>query len=684
MKPLRLALSGLNSFIEEQVVDFETLSAGGLFGIAGKTGSGKTTVLDAMILSLYGKIPGRGQRNADFINLKSTETRVSFLFEIVCRGERKRYLIERRFARRKNGDVKQDATLSDATDGGAPTALEQDPRAADARLLEIVGLKVEDFCQCIVLQQGEFARFLNQNPTDRINAIGRIFSLDEYGEKLSERVRKRSAAVELDLARLTGEKARTGAVTAETLAALEKEIEGAGRALELKSAERAAFAAQAETLKAQADKCAEYLKKSAELADLRGKYKRFGDDIKECGEKIGAAEARKAALSKRNMERNAALMAEQTALFAAQARAELARGRAAEERERLNRENMAAALAADLRAGDPCPVCGGPARGPVFSAAGTIGADMEAVRRALREADSAIADCKKRDASIRGEVAALINDASAALIDAEIARLTERRAAASAEYEHMRGEGKQLAAQTEALKADLPEGAEPAALKAAAAAAAAGERAAYNEEGALRDRKARSEAALDERRRAFAALREIDKALRAKTAESDLIKRLQSALMGRALMGYVAEEQIYDFTDAASQRLSRLTGGRFNLEYDGEFVVIDNMSGGRRRGVSTLSGGETFLVSLSLALAISENLAAGGDRLMEFFFLDEGFGTLDNDLIETVMDSFERLRHDRLTIGLISHRAELMQRIASKITVVNASEFEGSKIENGG
>ena len=65
---------------------------------------------------------------------------------------------------------------------------------------------------------------------------------------------------------------------------------------------------------------------------------------------------------------------------------------------------------------------------------------------------------------------------------------------------------------------------------------------------------------------------------------------------------------------------------------------------------------------------------------MEFFFLDEGFGTLDENLIEIVLDSLEKLRNKNFSIGLISHLAEMKSRIDSKITVIPADEIHGSRV----
>ena len=98
------------------------------------------------------------------------------------------------------------------------------------------------------------------------------------------------------------------------------------------------------------------------------------------------------------------------------------------------------------------------------------------------------------------------------------------------------------------------------------------------------------------------------------------------------------------------------------------------------RGVYTLSGGETFLVSLSLALALGAEICAKSLRPIEFFFLDEGFGTLDAHLVDTVMDSLEKLRGEHFSIGIISHVEELKHRIDRKLSVVKATEKHGSQI----
>lgn len=174
--------------------------------------------------------------------------------------------------------------------------------------------------------------------------------------------------------------------------------------------------------------------------------------------------------------------------------------------------------------------------------------------------------------------------------------------------------------------------------------------------------------------------RTFEKELRESEKEKALCERLKKLLEGNKFMEFVAEEYLTSVAVNASGRLLSLTNGQYFLRYDGGFFVGDNLHGGSLRGVNTLSGGETFLVSLSLALALSQEICARSMRSSEFFFLDEGFGTLDSKLVDTVMDSLEKLRGDRFSVGIISHVEELKHRINRKLTVKKATEKHGSQI----
>ena len=146
-------------------------------------------------------------------------------------------------------------------------------------------------------------------------------------------------------------------------------------------------------------------------------------------------------------------------------------------------------------------------------------------------------------------------------------------------------------------------------------------------------------------------------------------------------MEFIAEVYLKDIAREAERRVLSLTSGRYGLIYNERgFYVTDNLSGGKTRPALSLSGGETFLVSLSLALALSSQISRRAMKTLEFFFLDEGFGTLDDDLIDAVTASLENLRKSNLTVGLITHVAELKNRIGAKIEVTGATALHGTLI----
>ena len=155
------------------------------------------------------------------------------------------------------------------------------------------------------------------------------------------------------------------------------------------------------------------------------------------------------------------------------------------------------------------------------------------------------------------------------------------------------------------------------------------------------------------------------------------IDQLMALLRGKKFVDFVAKSQLQHIARGASIRLKDITRGRYALELDGEgnFIVRDDFNGGARRPTHTLSGGETFVTSLSLALALSSRIQMGKASL-DFFFLDEGFGTLDADLLDVVISSLEQLRSDSMCVGLISHVEELKQRLPRKLIVSPAISGE--------
>ncbi len=190
MKPVYLAFSGLNSFSEQAEIDFSALLAGGIFGIFGDTGSGKSTILDSIHFALYGEVDRVPQSFNDCINLNSDGVSVTFDFAIVYQGERKVFRVKRE-RKRKAGSAK--AWLYEKTDDGTWLALAEGVNDVDARVKTIVGLSFDDFKTCIALPQGDFDTLVHSKLSERVKLMARLFNLETYGEPLAKAVNAKHA-----------------------------------------------------------------------------------------------------------------------------------------------------------------------------------------------------------------------------------------------------------------------------------------------------------------------------------------------------------------------------------------------------------------------------------------------------------------------------------------------------------
>lgn len=233
MRPIKLEIEGIQSFTSKEVVDFERISKNGIFGIFGETGSGKSTILDCIILSLYGKIT-RSKVNSDFINLKMDSARVLFVFSISDGSKIRKFEVERNFKRSKKNrrDVDQLAEVREHLSLGKRQVAEG-KFAVDKYLTQILGMSDQEFLKCIVLPQGEFAGFLKAKPAERMEIIGNIFDLNKYGQEFWEKLSKRRELVDREVEFLRGKYASTDPTSSAEIENLESELEKTRNELKL-------------------------------------------------------------------------------------------------------------------------------------------------------------------------------------------------------------------------------------------------------------------------------------------------------------------------------------------------------------------------------------------------------------------------------------------------------------------
>ena len=157
----------------------------------------------------------------------------------------------------------------------------------------------------------------------------------------------------------------------------------------------------------------------------------------------------------------------------------------------------------------------------------------------------------------------------------------------------------------------------------------------------------------------------------AKRAEN--LRILKNLFKGSGFVNYVSSVFLHNLCNAANERFNQLTRQQLRLEVNekNEFEVRDFLNDGRIRSVKTLSGGQIFQASLSLALALAESVQQQRKNQQNFFFLDEGFGSLDREALQIVFDTLKSLRKENRIVGIISHVEELQQEIDMYVRVTN-------------
>ena len=154
------------------------------------------------------------------------------------------------------------------------------------------------------------------------------------------------------------------------------------------------------------------------------------------------------------------------------------------------------------------------------------------------------------------------------------------------------------------------------------------------------------------------------------------IRTLKSLFKASGFVDYISSIYLQNLCNAANDRFFQLTRQKLSLEItaDNNFQVRDFMNGGKVRSVKTLSGGQTFQASLSLALALADNIQKITRSNQNFFFLDEGFGSLDAASLNIVFDTLKSLRKENRIVGVISHVEEMQQEIEVHLRVENQEE----------
>lgn len=296
MKPLRLELQAFGPYGDRQVIDFEKLAQKGMFLIKGPTGSGKTTIFDAMTFALYGGSSGDDSRNKfgrnDLEEWRcnqaegSTPTEVCFTFSV----QNRRYQFTRRLVpKRKN--LSPEYAAGELDEGGVLIPFFENPKKDDltAKATELIGLTKEQFRQVVLLPQGQFERFLTASSTEKESILKKIFEADrweKYAQNFYLAADSRKKALDQEKAAVLLSLAEEGVGSLselegkiEHLKQEKQENEARFRAFDAPGKQRQlnedrALAEQFKPFHAAQKKLAQLQSRETEMAQMRGSYER--------------------------------------------------------------------------------------------------------------------------------------------------------------------------------------------------------------------------------------------------------------------------------------------------------------------------------------------------------------------------------------------------------------------------
>ena len=176
MIPIRLEIEGLYSYREKQVLEFETLTAAGLFGIFGAVGSGKSAILEGILIALYGnpeRVSNSGERGS-MINLQHPQVVLNFTFKS---GPNNSNIYLARYSVKRN---KKDFEKIETASHTFYEQVNNEWEATEKSAAELIGMSRENFKQTIIIPQGKFREFIDQKPTERAQMMQDLFGLDRF------------------------------------------------------------------------------------------------------------------------------------------------------------------------------------------------------------------------------------------------------------------------------------------------------------------------------------------------------------------------------------------------------------------------------------------------------------------------------------------------------------------------
>lgn len=788
MRPQLVQMEGFSTFREPTEIVFDSVD---LVAFVGPTGSGKSTIIDAICFALYGSVARYDDARlvAPVINQQSNEAKVRLDFELA--GQK--YTAVRVVRRTKTGATTREARLQRHD---PDEVLASGAKELTAAVESLIGLDFAQFTRTVVLPQGQFAEFLKDDPASRQRLLRRLLDLELYSQ-MGSTARERAKAATQQAQALSAQIERFEDATTKNLdeaasrvGALVGYVERSAAGLaELRLVESGLEALRTKVTLLDANLASlGVVEPPAGLAEHGQRLEQANQDVDaKQAEVVQAREARdvvqatvarlgepaaiQAALdAQRQLDSLTLELAELGKQSAAAqtktAEAEIGVAKAAEQSAAAEKslriatdEASAAAFIPMLRVGEDCPVCRQSVQDLPSHDAGQVLTDASS---AAAQAQKLLRTAESAERAAKGTLKQLVDSTNHATKRRDVA--ASRIAAGSSEAQLQRqlgdAEAAKLALGDATRSVSVVEQAASSASKSQAALIEAeqGQRTRFGQQrdgvsilqppepanrslaqdwATLSEWAQRTRVELDAQRSDVAVLGKTEAAKkgtlidallggadslsiaitpgdllgnadailaseveRAKGVRERLaerlaqrhqleadVKRLEEqssvqAALGRELSAkgferWLLAEAVDDLVARATTRLLELSSGQYSLATnDTAFTIIDHHNADEQRDVRTLSGGETFLASLALALALSDSIAdlapVDAPRLGSVF-LDEGFGTLDPETLDVVASAIEDLSATGRLVGIVTHIDALAQRMPTQFVVTKSS-----------
>ena len=755
MKPLCLTMEAFGPYAQKEVIDFRKLGDKSFFLITGPTGSGKTSILDALTFALYGSASGDLRNNrslrSDYAT-PETKTMVTLLFA----NKDKTYEISRtpeQELKKQRGEgtrtVPAGASLVEIKGEEDRKILASGNSDTTKAIEDLLGFKAEQFRQLVILPQGEFRRFLMADSKERKLILETLFKTGAY-RRLEDLLDAKAKDIknhyeELNK-RFTTLLENSGVANIEELQTVVTEKEQANVAQEaLLSKQKYELEKISKTLQKQR-LVFEAFEQAEQLAAERAELAEQKSEIEILKKNILAVEAalvlkvpyEKASQSLSQVKTSQAYLEQETTnLQAATAALENAAKQFAQTGTGEDLTNAIVALreqaatmtattrettrlAESLKPGEACPVCGSLEHPHPATVSAKAKADLEAKLAAieaqahkLKVQQKALEDANTHLSETKGKVTAAQNALSSAEKNSQqmvaefktaflaspfkeqsVFRSFLKQSDQKSQWQNTISNYEKAVAALQAkedltlkqikgkTKPDL------APLEAAADRADQAMTKTASDCGALKEQIASSKNMLTT---LTATRKELDKlqnaygpiGLLAATAKGDNPYKL-------SFSAFVLQALLDDVLTTANLRLNKISQGRYALfrskdindarkEQGLSLEVLDSFTG-QRRSVSTLSGGESFFTSLSLALGLSDVLEAyAGGLHLDTILVDEGFGSLDPETLDSAINTLTELQAGGRLVGIISHVADLEERIPTRLEIIRGQHGSTTK-----